>query len=212
MTKSHFDLFFRKHYNNVKNYSKLDFEDKSKYIFYSELLNKKGPKYSKIIKSEKDSISEYTSHQPSSIELFDVLKKLSIYPSDKILDIGCGKGFALAIMNLFPFKKIAGLEISKDLCKISKNNLEKLSINQIDIFNNDALSFKQYSNYNMFYLYNPFSNQILKEVVEKITLPNSTLIFCNISPENYKTLLENSFEFNFAYEGVIIDFNIFKKI
>ena len=66
------------------------------------------------------------------------------------------------------FKKIDGIEISSKLAYIAKKISMILDIKNIGVFNEDALAFKKYSNYNIFYFYNSLFPDILKEVLEKI--------------------------------------------
>lgn len=65
-------------------------------------------------------------YQPSNGALRSVLAKQHITTEDRILDIGCGKGRAMAIMSKFPFAEVVGIEISESLEKIANQNLKKL--------------------------------------------------------------------------------------
>jgi SAM-dependent methyltransferase len=98
------------------------------------------------------------------------LKKLKITEHDSIVDIGCGKGDALRLFCQFEFNKITGIEYSQNLAKIANSNFSKKKFvkKNIEIVNIDAQVFEEYSSYNMFYLYNPFDDVILNNVLEKI--------------------------------------------
>ena len=102
------------------------------------------------------------------------LQILQISNKDSILDIGCSKGAALYCMNKFPFKKIDGIEISNKLALIAKNNFQILGLKNIGIFNEDALVYKKYGNYNIFYFYNSLFPDILKEVLGNILDANKS--------------------------------------
>ena len=112
------------------------------------------------------------------------LEILKISNKDSILDIGCSKGAALYCMQKFPFKKIDGIEISSKLAYIAKKNFQILDIKNIRVFNVDALAYKKYSNYNVFYFYNSLFPDILKEVLEKILNSNKSneIIFIYNNP------------------------------
>ena len=112
------------------------------------------------------------------------LEILQISNRDSILDIGCSKGAALYCMQKFPFKKIDGIEISSKLAYIAKKNFEILGIKNVKIFNVDALAYKKYSSYNIFYFYNSLFPEILKEVLEKILNSNKSneIIFIYNNP------------------------------
>ena len=88
--------------------------------------------------------------------LKDLLKNIEININDSILDIGSAKGSALKVMLMFPFKNIDGIEISPELVEIANRNFQKLKINRVKIFNENASSFNGYNNHKYFYLYNPF--------------------------------------------------------
>src|SRR4051794_37242946 len=47
--------------------------------------------------------------------LVRVLKDLHINKQDTILDIGCGKGSAMLAMLKFPFSRVDGIELSKEI-------------------------------------------------------------------------------------------------
>ena len=95
--------------------------------------------------------------------LKNVFQGIEITKNESILDIGCAKGSALKVMLSYPFKKIDGLELSPELVKIAKRNFQKLKINKVEIFNENATDFMDYNNYNYFYLYNPFPEKIFKK-------------------------------------------------
>ena len=100
------------------------------------------------------------------------LKLLRISKNDSILDIGCSKGAALLCMHEFPFRKIHGIEISDNLVHIANNNFLRLRKKNIGITNIDALDFKDYKEYNIFYIYNSLFPQDLKKVLEIILNSN----------------------------------------
>lgn len=98
------------------------------------------------------------------------LKKLlrrSDHADDRIIDIGCGKGRALEIFNAFGFSKSDGLEYSPALSEIARENMKKLGL-PCEVFTGDAALFGGYDDYNWFYLYNPFSHDIMLRFIEKL--------------------------------------------
>lgn len=97
-----------------------------------------------------------------------ILKKLNISENDSILDIGCGKGLFLYYAKKFKFNKIDGVEYSKELFDIAKENIKKINDERMNIFNSDARDFKNYAGYNFFFLCNPFSKEIMEVVISQI--------------------------------------------
>lgn len=93
-----------------------------------------------------------------------ILKKLDITKDDSILDIGCGKGLFLFYARRFNFCHIDGIEYSNELSKCAEKNILKLNDARIKVFNVDARKFDDFSKYNYFFINNPFSADIMKEV------------------------------------------------
>ena len=100
--------------------------------------------------------------------LVRLLKDLHISDQDTILDIGCGKGSAMLAMLKFPFARVDGIELSKEISEIAIRNLTKLKKQRWQIFNGDAITYKDYNAHTMLYLYNPFPEEIMRHVVANI--------------------------------------------
>lgn len=113
-----------------------------------------------------------------------LLNDLLIGPQDNILDIGCGKGSAILRMSEFDFSRIDGIEIAANNAEIAKRNFKKLKISNVEIFNIDAAKFNGYSNYNYFYLYNPFPDSVMKLVIPHL--------LSQISAEKKITIIYNN--------------------
>jgi len=99
------------------------------------------------------------------VQLFDAL---NITSNDRILDIGCAKGGAMRCMTKFLFQKIDGIEISDILSNIATKNFAKLNERRVEIKNVDASTFLGYMDYDFFYLYNPFPQEVMKKVLFQI--------------------------------------------
>lgn len=100
--------------------------------------------------------------------LKNVLKSLNFENTKSIIDIGCGKGEVLVLFNEFGFKNIAGIELTKKLYLIANNNLTKLNLNYITLYNENAIDFKDYYKFDYFYLYNPFHQEVMRKVIDII--------------------------------------------
>ncbi|MDE7430872.1 MAG: class I SAM-dependent methyltransferase, partial [Lachnospiraceae bacterium] len=100
--------------------------------------------------------------------LNNVLDDLKITSEDCILDLGCGKGYLLKFFSRKGFKKVGGVEISKELCEIARNNLNKEQIKNFEIYNENAITFNKYEEYNYIYMFNPFPSSIMKTVIQNI--------------------------------------------
>ena len=119
----------------------------------------------------------YRSSPSGNAYLSNLLADMGISKSDSIIDIGSGKGSAMKAMLEFPFKKVAGIEISEHIVKIAKKNFKILKSKNAFIYNCNAVTFERYSEYNFFYFYNPFPSEVMVNVIKKIH--DSTLQLAN---------------------------------
>lgn len=128
--------------------------------------------------------------------LLTLLSEMKIKETDRILDIGCSKGDAIRCMLKFQFHFVDGLEISQRLSKIAKENFEKLNKRNVQIFNVDARYFSNYKDYNFFYLYNPFPEVVMSDVLSKlskIAYNNEVIIIYN-NPVCHKLVEDAGFK------------------
>ena len=200
----------------IRNDNRLNFGfDETNYIFYDELVSKKGQKYEYIQKNNID-INTYSSHSPSCCSIYEVIKGLDIKNTDSILDIGSGKGFALVIFSLFDFKTITGVEINENDYLISLNNLEKLNIHQrVNVKNQDIIHFPNLDEYNHFYFYNPFGSSMFNEIITKIVFyckSGFKIIYKNIHCEEETILLKHNIFLSKKICGNDRDYYIYEKL
>ncbi|MFN7912492.1 MAG: class I SAM-dependent methyltransferase [Bacteroidota bacterium] len=113
------------------------------------------------------------------------LNSLNLDVQKSIIDIGCGKGEVLIAFNKYGFKNVAGIELTVKLYNIAKSNISKLKLDNIKIYNENAIEFDYYEKYNYFYLYNPFHSEVMRPVIDKI---ESTLI---TQPRNIIIIYKN---------------------
>jgi len=88
------------------------------------------------------------------------------------LDIGCGKGRALCMAAQHGFTKVTGLDFSRSLCEMAKENLAKTKQQvpelQYTVINNDAFYFEIPQDVDCIFLFNPFDEIIMSAVVNNI--------------------------------------------
>ncbi|NPV62169.1 MAG: class I SAM-dependent methyltransferase [Methanotrichaceae archaeon] len=166
--------------------------------------------------SEKRSIWMENSGGPI---LESILNQLGIGPTDSIIDLGCGKGGAIITFAKFPFRKIAGLDISLDMIRVAQDNFLKLRIDNTELYCCDAGNFLDLDEFNYIYMFNPFKFQVMEEVMSNLCdsamrNPRSiTIIYRN--PVCHKVIMKNStFKFLTAFDerGEIILNPIYKKL
>lgn len=88
------------------------------------------------------------------------------------LDIGCGKGRALCMAAHYGFNKVTGLDFSKALCDIAKENLQHtkqiIPVLEYKVINNDAFYFEIPDDVDCIFFFNPFDEIIMRAVANNI--------------------------------------------
>jgi len=155
--------------------------------------------------------------------LRSALRSLSITKSDRIVDIGCGKGSAMRVMLGFPFGRVDGVELSPQIASIARRNFERLHVpeDRLRVHTADARDFDDLDEFNYIYLYNPFPSQIFELFVGRISASlirrprQLTIIYNNptchdqiMSTGRFQKALELPAEWNnaiFVYKSLSID-------
>jgi len=108
---------------------------------------------------EKQIYIESTPFQHSSVErVFDEIDKFDT--PKKFFDYGCGKGQILLTAFLRGYEKVGGIDINKDCVEAASNNLSRLGY-RANIVLGDAKDYQDIDDFNIFFVYNPFSSEIL---------------------------------------------------
>jgi len=89
------------------------------------------------------------------------------------IDIGCGKGRAVMLATAYPFRDVIGVELHPGLAQIAAANLKKWNashgaIPPARIACQDALEFEFPATPCLLYLYNPFAESILRQLIDRI--------------------------------------------
>lgn len=99
-----------------------------------------------------------TISQPYTIAF--MLNLLELKKKEKILEIGSGSGYVLALLAEITEGKIYGIEISKNLSEKSKKILKELNFNNVEVFNKSGFEgLKEKS---------PFDRVLISAAAEKI--------------------------------------------
>lgn len=149
----------------------IDFSDFLMYLRYykktaylSYIKATKGLDFTGRIEAADEKLRGYEGCYPIN----SILKKLKITSSDSVIDIGCGKGLFLYYASQFQFQKIDGIEYFAPLAETAKQNAAIYSDGRIHIYCQDAREYVNYDRYNYFFINNPFSDEILEEVVIRL--------------------------------------------
>ena len=137
-----------------------------------------------------------------------VMSNLNIEVVDNFIDIGSGKGGVPVYASKYNFGKIAGIEVEEFLHLKAVKNLKILGLtSRIDLYLEDALKFDKYQEFNIYYLFNPFSYDVYQQVVDRIieSLDNSLRLNKNVvlicyGDSDYEYIKQSNI-FKLEYEG-----------
>ncbi len=110
-------------------------------------------------------------HGYSTTDAGDMRRMLKAVPVDPgksaFIDVGCGKGMCMKCAVESGYKKVAGLDLDGHLLDIARRNMKKLGMD-VECMLANAVEFDRYSEFDVFYFYNPFGRGIFEQVLEKI--------------------------------------------
>jgi SAM-dependent methyltransferase len=142
-------------------------------------------------------------------KLFKAFRDLS--PVTSIIDLGCGKGRVITVAAYFGFLQITGIDFAKELCEEASANMKKheplfpaLSWN---IINANVLDYAIKPDDFVFFMFNPFSEEILNGFLDKLensckAFPRKTY-FIYASPIHIKTL--EAREYKIVFEESVLN-------
>jgi SAM-dependent methyltransferase len=152
-----------------------------------------------------DIASEHKRHgeryQPSPVySLQRLLRRLGIdYPAFSFIDFGSGKGRTLLIAGELPFKKVIGVEFSKELHLRAEQNIARYprrGADMIQAVHADASQFELPPTDLVLYFFNPFNRPVLSKVLGNINAslkaqPRKViLIYLFLPDEEWLTVLD----------------------
>jgi hypothetical protein len=101
-----------------------------------------------------------------------VLPPSEVDDRDVFVDFGAGMGRMVLQAAEFPFSKVIGVELSEDLCRIARTNVDgarpRLRCPEVEIVHADVLDYTVPDDVTVAYFYNPFSGPIFTAVVQKL--------------------------------------------
>ena len=131
----------------------------------------RGLDYLETVRAEEvglDPTEVHPSSASSATHLRPVLRSLGDVSSSSVLDIGAGKGQAMRTLRSFPFERVDGIELSPELVTVARRNLRGRAATRSTVFEGDARTFDGYGSYQVLYLYNPFPEAVMGDVVAQI--------------------------------------------
>jgi SAM-dependent methyltransferase len=100
------------------------------------------------------------------------LKDLHPSRSDVFIDLGSGKGRALLIAGLLPYKRVVGVEMDGQLCRLARDNIDRarprLRAGNVECVNANVLDWQIPDDASVIFMYNPFIDRTFYGVTERI--------------------------------------------
>lgn len=96
------------------------------------------------------------------------IRSLPIPPGSVALDLGSGKGGAMISLHRLPFDEVIGVELSADLVRIARANMERLGLRRVRFVAGDAAAFVDLDTVTHVYMYNPFPCAVMADVVANL--------------------------------------------
>ncbi|RJO61063.1 class I SAM-dependent methyltransferase [candidate division WS5 bacterium] len=102
-----------------------------------------------------------------------LMAKIKFPVNSVFVDLGCGKGKILLLASQFGFSRVVGIEFSKSLCECARNNISvygaKKTLNStLEVVHSDVVDYEIKDDENVFYLFNPFDDTVLSNVLGNI--------------------------------------------
>jgi SAM-dependent methyltransferase len=114
-------------------------------------------------------------HETTRPDLFhSLIGSLPIdFRSSVFVDLGSGKGRAVLLASEYPFKRVVGVEFSRELHAIALRNIavcdrSRVRCGSMEVLCQDAVQFDFPAEPLVIYLYNPFLAEIVRRVVERL--------------------------------------------
>lgn len=116
-------------------------------------------------RNRKDGAMYYATPPSALKQLFETIDPAF----DSFIDIGCGKGYVLYKAKKFGFAKVGGIEYDAKLTDICRKNMRRLKMDDsVNVTCTDARTFEHYNDYNVFYFFNPFVEDVMESVISSI--------------------------------------------
>ena len=126
----------------------------------------------------------------------------TLHRGSSFIDMGCGKGRALAVAAHYGFMHITGVDFALDLCEQAARNCKKLlhKFPALDcrVICADAAGYKFEESTDTIYFFNPFDQiimaQVLKNILESLYRHPRPLFVVYLNPQHKSLFLKAGFQ------------------
>ena len=109
------------------------------------------------------------------------------------IDLGSGKGRALMMAHRLGFRRLIGVEFSPRLADISRKNLAKLELKNVQVILQDAAEFRFPNEPLVVFTFNPFGPEVLRRVLINLRTHMNLVYLVYVNPVHDSTLLTDQF-------------------
>jgi SAM-dependent methyltransferase len=102
-----------------------------------------------------------------------LIDSLSLPNNSVLVDLGCGKGKVLLLAAGHRFRRIVGVEFSRQLCAVARRNVERFRklgaiSTEVDVLERDAAQYEVGADENVFFMFHPFDAVVMSRVMRNI--------------------------------------------
>ena len=176
--KKHPNSFLKRRYMNLYNYYFIKLNNLKNYSITNPNEIQEAPNSKQHSRAILDGWLYLTN---KLIQKFKQEHNLNEY---NFLDIGSGNGLPLIfVKKKFNFNSVSGFDLFKEIVERSRDNIKRSGEKDINVFVADANSFVIPNQKNLIYMFNPFSEKVLrsfmKNNIEILKKTNSVIAYYN---------------------------------
>lgn len=117
---------------------------------------------------------EMVFYQPTPVRhILDLMGRAGLSPSDVLIDIGSGLGHVPLLISMLIGISTVGVEVDSSLVASARQCASALALHRVDFIHADARA-ADLSRGTVYYLYTPFSGELLRSVIARLRHEAST--------------------------------------
>jgi hypothetical protein len=112
--------------------------------------------------------SEMVSYQPTPARhIFDLIRRTVLTERDSLIDLGSGLGHVTLMVSICTSASCTGIELEPSYVECARKSAQSLNLNTVRFIQSEVRT-ADLSSGNVFYLYTPFSDAILRGVLNSL--------------------------------------------